>query len=89
MSALAPRLRQARVTVVLTDGRRATRSCNSHRGDFNDPFAESELRDKFRELAGTVLTADGVRQVEDAVDTCERWDSVQTLVSICRQHGRS
>ena len=38
--ALAPRLRPARVTVTLTDGRRATHARDSHRGDFNEPFAE-------------------------------------------------
>ena len=34
MTALAPRLRPARVTVTLTDGRSATHACDSHRGDF-------------------------------------------------------
>src|SRR5207245_1204150 len=38
MSALAPTLRPARVTVTLTDGRQATRSRDSHRGDFREPF---------------------------------------------------
>ena len=52
MTALVPRLRPARVTVVLTDGRTASLACDSHRGDFQQPFAESELRDKFRELGG-------------------------------------
>ena len=44
MTALAPRLRPARVTVTLTDGRSATYACDSHRGDFQRPFAETELR---------------------------------------------
>ena len=64
MSEVAPRFRPARVTVVLNDGRSATHACDSHRGDFQQPFAEAELRDKFRELAGTVLTPDGVTLVE-------------------------
>ena len=38
MSAVAPALRPARVTVVLTDGRQANHACESHRG-FQDPFA--------------------------------------------------
>ena len=45
--------------------------CDSHRGDFQRPFAESEMREKFRELAGTVLTAEGATTVEQAVDRCE------------------
>jgi len=88
MSALAPRLRPARVTVVLADGRSATHSCDSHRGDFLEPFTEDELRGKFRELAGTVLTQQGVELVERAIDHCDDWDTVDALTTLCRRHGR-
>ena len=88
MSAMVPRLRPARVTVVLTDGRSATHACDSHRGDFHQPFAEAELRNKFRELAGTVLTQEGVGLTEQAVDHCENWDNVDVLTTLCRRHGR-
>jgi 2-methylcitrate dehydratase PrpD len=86
MSAMVPQLRPARATVTLTNGRSATHECESHRGDFNQPFADSELRDKFRELAGSVLTSDGVRMVEQAVDRCETWDSADVLTTLCRRH---
>jgi 2-methylcitrate dehydratase PrpD len=89
MSAQAPVLRPARVTITLTDGRTAMHSVTSHRGDFNQPFAESELRDKFRELAGAVLTAEGVAAVEHAVDRAETWESLDALTSLCRRHGRA
>jgi 2-methylcitrate dehydratase PrpD len=89
MSALAPRLRPARVTVTLTDGRQTTHSCDSHRGDFQQPFAESEIREKFRELAGTVLTPEGVSRVEGAVDRSEEWVSLAELTGLLRRHGRS
>jgi 2-methylcitrate dehydratase PrpD len=88
MSALAPRLRPARVAVTLTDGRSATDARDSHRGDFNAPFTEAEIRDKFRELAGTVLTAAGAREVEAAVDRCEEWGSVGELPALLRRSGR-
>jgi len=88
MSALAPRLRPARVTVTLSDGRSATRACDSHRGDFHQPFGEAELRDKFRELASTVLTQEGTGLVEQAVDRCEDWDNIDVLTTLCRRHGR-
>jgi 2-methylcitrate dehydratase PrpD len=88
MSAVAPRLRPARVTMTLTDGRQTTRACESHRGDFQQPFTESELRDKFRELAGTVLTLEGVIDVEHAIDRCERWESVGGLTELLRRFGR-
>jgi 2-methylcitrate dehydratase PrpD len=88
MSAVAPRLRPARVTVVLTDGRSATHACDSHRGDFDQPFTEAELRNKFRELAGTVLTQEGVRLTEQAIDHCESWANAEVLTTLCRRHGR-
>jgi 2-methylcitrate dehydratase PrpD len=88
MSAVAPRLRPARVTVTLTDGRQSTHACESHRGDFRQPFAESEIRGKFHELAGTVLSPEGVAQVESAIDRCEHWKSVEELTELLRRHGR-
>jgi 2-methylcitrate dehydratase PrpD len=88
MSALAPKLRPARVTLTLTDGRQATHSRDSHRGDFSEPFTESELRAKFRELAGTVLTSEGAAQAEQAVDRCEEWTSLAELTDLFRRYGR-
>src|SRR6185369_8745417 len=89
MSALVPRLRPARVTVTLSDGRQATHSRDSHRGDFNERFSEAELRAKFRELAGTVLTADGAAQVEAAIDRAEEWPSLAALTELCRRYALS
>jgi 2-methylcitrate dehydratase PrpD len=88
MSVVAPRLRPARVTLKLKDGRQSTHACESHRGDFNRPFAESEIRAKFHELAGTVLTAEGSKRVEAAVDRCEEWKSVRELVALMRAHAK-
>ncbi len=85
MSALAPRLRPARVTVTLKDGRKATHTCESHEGDFNQPFAESVLRSKFRVLAGHVLTPEGVAQIEQAIDRCEEWNSVAEFTALLRK----
>jgi len=89
MSAVAPRLRPARVTLTLKDGRKTTHECQSHRGDFNEPFAESEIRAKFHELAGEVLTAEGSKRVEAAVDRCEQWKSVGELVDTMREHSKN
>jgi 2-methylcitrate dehydratase PrpD len=89
MSAVAPRLRPARVTLTLTDGRQATHSRDSHRGDFSEPFTESELRAKFRELAGTVLNEEGAAAVEKAVDRMEEWTSLAALTDLFRRYGRS
>jgi 2-methylcitrate dehydratase PrpD len=86
MSALAPRLRPARVTLTLCDGRQATQSRESHRGDFQEPFADEELRRKFRELAATVLTPEGAVAVERAVDRCEDWADASQLIELLRRH---
>jgi 2-methylcitrate dehydratase PrpD len=88
MSAVAPRRRPARVTVTLSDGRQATRAGDSHRGDFQDPFSEAEIRAKFRELGGVVLTPEGVSRVADAVERCEDWQSVDALTELLRRYGR-
>ncbi len=89
MSAVAPRLRPARVTVKLKDGRQSTHACESHRGDFDRPFAESEIRDKFRELAGVVLTPEGVTNVERQLDRSEQWTGVRELTDVLRRFGRT
>ena len=88
MSALAPRLRPARVTVTLIDGRQATHATESHRGDFSQPFADSEIRAKFRQLAGTLLTPRGVADVERAIDDCEDWRSVAEFPDLLRHSAR-
>ncbi|MGH7095105.1 MAG: hypothetical protein ACREFB_16445, partial [Stellaceae bacterium] len=87
MSAKAPVLRPARVTVTLTGGHQATHARDSHRGDFNDPFSEAELRGKFRELAGTVLSDEGGRAAERAVDRIEDWENAGALTNVLRRYG--
>ena len=84
MSAVAPRLRPARVTVTLKDGRSATHACDSHEGDFNQPYPEAVLREKFRELAGHVLDTPGVARIEQAIDRCEEWASVADFTALLR-----
>jgi 2-methylcitrate dehydratase PrpD len=91
MSAVAPRLRPSRVTVTLRDGRQETAARDSHRGDFNEPFEETELRQKFGELAGSVLTPGGVREIARLLDRCETWENLtdfqQALRRGCRKAG--
>ena len=49
----------------------------------------SEIREKFRSLAGLVLTKEGVAAVEDAIDRSEQWTSVDPLTAAVRRHGRA
>jgi 2-methylcitrate dehydratase PrpD len=89
MSALAPKLRPARVTVTLADGRSAFCARDSHRGDFNDQFSDDEMRGKFRELAGVVLTAEGAAAAEAAIDRIDDWKDVGELTGLLRRYGRA
>ena len=89
LTAVAPRLKPARVTVTLTDGRQSTRTCDSARGDFQRPYQESEIREKFRELAGLVLIPDGITSIEQAVNRCDEWASVRELTDQLRRYSRS
>jgi 2-methylcitrate dehydratase PrpD len=88
MSARAPRLRPARVTVTLKDGRKATCARESHRGDFNDPFEPQELHAKFRELAGYVLDHQGVAYAESLCADIEQIDDMGAAVAGLGRHAR-
>jgi 2-methylcitrate dehydratase PrpD len=85
MTARYPRDKAGRVTVTLVDGRSATVARDGARGDFRQPYAEAEIRTKFRDLAGRLLPAEAVGQVEEAVEGIERWPSPDTLLDLLRR----
>jgi 2-methylcitrate dehydratase PrpD len=89
MTAKLPALRPARVIVTLTDGRHATRACDSPRGDCLNPYDPAEIREKFRQLAGPALTRAGLDAVEQAIDTIGTWPSAAVLPDLLRRHGRA
>jgi 2-methylcitrate dehydratase PrpD len=89
MSARVPADKPARVTLTLKDGRRHTQLVESHRGDFHSPYSDAQLREKFRDLANDVLTGEGARRIEDAIDRCERWQSVGELAEIVKKYQKS
>jgi 2-methylcitrate dehydratase PrpD len=82
LSADVPRIKPARVTLKLKDGRQCTHTCESARGDFQRPYSEADIRRKFHDLAGLVLTAEGGQAVEAAVQRAEHWPSVQALLEV-------
>ena len=88
LTALVPRLKPSRVTVTLKDGQQCTRTCESARGDFQQPYAEDDIRKKFRELASLVLTPEGVQRTESAIHGSDTWSSAEELTEIVRSHGR-
>jgi 2-methylcitrate dehydratase PrpD len=88
MNPSVPALKPARVTLTLKDGRQATRSCDSPRGDCLNPYDPAEIRAKFRDLAGRALTAQGLDEVESAIDRLEQWTSAADLTDLLRRHCR-
>lgn len=89
LSAQVPRLKPARVTVTLTDGRHFTRLRESARGDFQDPYGEDEIRAKFRELARVVLSPEGAARVEALVDRLDELPRLdEFIVALRGDRGR-
>jgi 2-methylcitrate dehydratase PrpD len=87
LSTHVPRLKPARVTVTFTDGRQVTRLRESARGDHQDPYGEGEIRTKFRELAGLVLSPAGVARVEGLVDRLDVLPRLGDLIDLVREDG--
>ena len=85
LSAEVPRLKPARVTVAFNDGRQVTRLRESARGDFQDPYSEAEIRAKFRELAGVVLSPATVSRAEALVDRLDELPRLNDLVTALRE----
>ena len=84
LNAGVPRLKPARVTVTLSDGREVTRLRESARGDFQEPYREDDIRAKFRELAGVVLDPGAVTRVEQLaarVDELPRLSDLMVALS--------
>ncbi len=88
MSATLPALRPARVTVTLRDGRTATASCDNSKREILRPDPEPLVREKFAELAATMLTPAGIATVEASVDRAEDWTSPAELMGLLRTHQR-
>jgi 2-methylcitrate dehydratase PrpD len=86
LTALTPRARPARVEVRLTDGRVFTRRVDQPSGEFDRPYAEALLRDKFVGLASPELGAAGAgtawelcRRAGELKSARELTDGLRTL----------
>jgi hypothetical protein len=62
-----------------------TRLRESARGDFQDPYGEEEVRAKFREQAGVVLSPAGVTRVEAFIDRLDDLPRLGDLVVALRE----
>ncbi|MCC7106615.1 MAG: MmgE/PrpD family protein [Chloroflexi bacterium] len=88
LTAVAPRLKPGRVTVTLRDGRAMTRTCESPRGDYQRPYTDDELLEKFRELSRPLLSDEGVEAVMRLVDRFDGAIPLDELPRLVRQHAR-
>lgn len=82
-----PQHKPARVTVTLKDGRQCSKTCESAAGDYQRPYSNTALREKFRQLAALVLTEAGIHAVESAIEQCDQWSSLQELTDLLRRHS--
>ncbi len=87
LTALTPRLKPARVTVTLKNGRHQTQSCESAQGDFQDPYPEADLRRKFRDLAGLALSPEGVRMAESLLDRMDQQPALPACIDTMRSYS--
>ncbi len=67
IAARYPQERQARVLVTLTTGEVLEHFQPTRKGDPDLPLSDSELIDKFEELAGTAVSAETARQLRETI----------------------
>ena len=72
LDALGPHeMRAVRVTVTTKSGEKFTSGSHYRSGHWKNPIPEQVLKEKFRDLAGRILTADAVAKIEEIVSTLE------------------
>jgi 2-methylcitrate dehydratase PrpD len=76
-----PSRRQARVTLRMADGSSLVRERNTRKGDPDDPLTDAELRDKFDDLAVTVLGVDRASALAERLWNLRTADSVTGLMT--------
>ncbi len=82
MTAQLPRLRPARVTITMTDGRSLTAATETNKGDTEDPYSADEVRDKFVELSTPVYGRDVAAAILAAVDALDRAPGIHALEAL-------
>ncbi|MEW6124423.1 MAG: MmgE/PrpD family protein [Pseudomonadota bacterium] len=76
LDALGPHeMRAVRVTLTMKSGEAFTHAQTYRSGHWKNPLSDDALKAKFRDLAGRVLTEEGVNAVEEIVSTLETQDA--------------
>jgi 2-methylcitrate dehydratase PrpD len=79
LTAMLPGLRPARVKITLVDGRILTAEAFTNKGDTEDPYSAEEVRDKFREVAGSVWSIAHCSLILEAVEDLDRSPNLAAL----------
>lgn len=85
LQAVYPQTTPTRVEIRLRDGRMLSHQVDMPKGDPRVPLSRQELTEKFRALAGMVLDAGQVAQVEQAVDGLEQLETLEPLLAPLRR----
>jgi 2-methylcitrate dehydratase PrpD len=85
-TAMLPGLRPARVKITLVDGRVLCAEAFTNKGDAEDPYSAEEIRDKFREVAGSVWSEQHCSVILATVESLDRSPDIRAL---SRWIGRS
>ena len=86
LTALVPRLKPARVTVTLADGRRVSPAgATARAATTRTPSGADEIRSKFRELAGLVLSPAAVARAWRNVERLDDLPRLGHLVDSLRE----
>ncbi|MEW6671920.1 MAG: MmgE/PrpD family protein [Thermodesulfobacteriota bacterium] len=77
-----PQEEPSEITVQLKDGATYRASVNFAKGSLGNPLTEEELRDKFRILAGNVLSRATVESIIDSVSNLEKLHNIGELTGL-------
>ncbi len=87
MTAKMPDLRPAAVKVTLTDGTALTAATDTNKGDWQDPYTEPELAEKFMALTTRRWTPAGAQAVHDEIMSLRNAPSLDRLTALIESAG--
>ena len=80
---------QAKVDVILSDGASLSAYCEHPLGAFENPLSRAQVEQKFRLYAASVLPDARIKEVIDAVNRLETFDSARELMALLRAAPRT
>ena len=82
LTAMMPDQRPSQVTLILKDGTRLKAEAFINKGDFEDPYSERELLEKYNELALPVWNQETAQKIYGAVAEVDTIPDVNELTSL-------